>query len=1052
MRKFALLLTCLLLCGVHVVFAQSRSITGTVTDSDDGSSLPGVSVVVKGTTIGTVTDIEGKFTLSVPRDANTLRFSFVGYSPREVDITTLTVVNVALAKSAFDVDEVVVTAMGISRSKKSLGYASASVDANEITEGRRADVISGLSGKVAGVQIASTSSDPGSSNSIIIRGITSLGGSNQPLFIVDGVPMNNSSNRADDWLNGGYDYGNAANLVNPDDVESMTILKGAASTALYGSRAANGVVLITTKSGKARDKGIGIEYNGGLQFATILRLPEFQNEFGMGWDGTHTLTENGSWGPRMDGSLQLWGTVYNNSQKLKPFSPMEENLQDFFETGFRYSNSVSFSGADDKSDFFASFSQISDDGLIPTDVDTYDKYTLSLRGSYKVKGLKVSGSLNYAEQENNFAPTGQGLTIINSLYQVPRDISIVGLKDLTDPFNTLDYFFTPYGITNPYWIIENVKNTFNQRKIYGKFQADYDIMKNLVATYRFGMDASDSENKIGSPRITGTPGTPNEAQIDQDGLVLYSLSRRQELNHDFLLNYSKDFSKFDISALIGANINERSNSSTTTTVTGLDIPTFYNLSNSGSTPSVEESSSLRRLVGVFGELQMGYDEMLYLTLSARNDWSSTLPLDNNSFFYPGATLSFVFTELFPESVTDVLTFGKVRLAYGMTGNDASPYMIDPFYAKSEASTTFSTNSFPLGGLNAFTLGNLLGNNKLSPEITTEYEVGGNLEFFKGRISIDAAYYNRVSNKQIFSLNMDPASGYSAQNMNLGEISNKGVELLVGLKPVATKNFKWNLSWTYTKNVNNVVSLPEELGGETNLAGLSSCYLAAVVGKPIGFKTYTALKDPNGNLVVNSTNGLPQQSEKMEYIGKMDYDYEMGISNTLTYKGLSLGFDIDIRQGGLMFSRTKDISYFVGNAIQTAYNDRNPFIVEGSVIDNGDGTYSENTIPISVADQGEYWTKGANDMDAGFLIDKSFIKLRSVTLSYSLPKSLLSIVPGIQDIQLSVFGNNLLLYTPESNSFIDPEVSTVGNDLDGKFGEFSANPTTRKFGFNVMLKF
>ena len=304
----------------------------------------------------------------------------------------------------------------------------------------------------------------------------------------------------------------------------------------------------------------------------------------------------------------------------------------------------------------------------------------------------------------------------------------------------------------------------------------------------------------------------------------------------------------------------------------------------------------------------------------------------------------------------------------------------------------------------------------------------------------------------FSVEQDPASGYSAQNMNLGEISNKGVELLVGLKPVATKNFKWNLSWTYTKNVNNVVSLPEELGGETNLAGLSSCYLAAVVGKPIGFKTYTALKDPNGNLVVNSTNGLPQQSEKMEYIGKMDYDYEMGISNTLTYKGLSLGFDIDIRQGGLMFSRTKDINYFVGNAIQTAYNDRNPFIVEGSVIDNGDGTYSENTIPISVADQGEYWTNGANDMDAGFLIDKSFIKLRSVTLSYSLPKSLLSIVPGIQDIQLSVFGNNLLLYTPESNSFIDPEVSTVGNDLDGKFGEFSANPTTRKFGFNVMLKF
>jgi len=1052
MRKFALLLTCLFLCSLHVVFAQSRTITGTVSDADDGNTLPGVSVVVKGTSIGTVTDVDGKFSLNVPSDGKTLVFSFVGMEAKEINITSANNYLVVLKKADISVDEVVVTAMGISRSKKSLGYASASVNGEDVTETRRSDIISGLSGKIAGVQISSTAGDPGSSNSIIIRGITSLGGSNQPLFIVDGVPMNNSSFSSGDWLNNGFDYGNAANLVNPDDVESMTVLKGAASTALYGSRAANGVILITTKSGKKKDKGIGVEYNGGLQFATILRLPQFQNEFGMGWDGVHTLNENGSWGPRFDGSLQLWGNVYNNSQKLKPYLPMEENLEDFFETGFRYSNSVSFNGASENSDFFVSLSQLSDDGLIPSDVDTYDKYTFSFRGSYKVKGLKVSTSVNYADQTNNFAPTGQGLTIINSLYQVPRDISIVSMADLTDPFNTLDYFYTPYGITNPYWLIQNVENSFSQRKLFGKFQADYSILKSLTATYRLGLDVAENHNKIGIPRITGTKGTPNEGQIDQDGLVSRYMSRRMELNHEFLVNYSQKHGMFDVSGLLGANINQRTFSSLSSTITGLDIPTYYNLSNSGSTPSVAERESIRRLVGVFGEAQIGYNDMLFLTLSARNDWSSTLPLQNNSFFYPGTTLSFVFTELLPQSVTNILSFGKIRLAYGKTGNDASEYMIDPYYAQSSASTTFSENSFPLGGLNAFSLGNVLGNNNLSPEITTEYEFGGNIDLFKGRISIDAAYYSRLSDKQIFSLNMDPASGYTAQNMNLGEISNKGIELLVGLKPINGKKFKWSLNWTYTQNENEIVSLPEELGGETSLGGLSSSYLVAQVGKPIGFKTYTSMKDPSGNIIVNSSTGLPQQSKKMEYIGKMDYDYEMGISNVLSYKELSFGFDFDIRQGGLMYSRTKDINYFVGNAIQTTYNGRNPFIIPGSVVDNGDGTYSPNTVPISVADLGEYFAKGTTKMDSDFLIDKSFIKLRSVYLSYSLPKSIMAKIPGIEDIQISCFGNNLLLWTPESNTFIDPEVSTNGNDLEGKYGEFSANPTTRKFGFNLKVKF
>jgi len=1047
MRKLLFLFACFFLASIGLASAQSRSVTGKVISADDGEPITGATVVVKGTTAGVITNQQGVFTLNVTGQ-RTLLVTFIGMVPVEIPATNNVVVK--MQNDRTNLNEVIVTALGITRSQKSIGYSATSVKSAEITQTRRSDVVSALSGKIAGVQIASTSSDPGSSNSIIIRGVSSLSGSNQPLFVVDGVPMSNNATVGSDWLNGGYDYGNSANLVNPDDVESITVLKGAASTALYGSRAANGVVMITTKSGK-KNAGLGVEYNGGMQFSEILRLPEFQNEFGMGWDGNHTLIENGSWGPKFDGSLQLWGTVYNHSQKRKPFVAMENNVRDFFETGVQYNNSVSVNGANDNSDFFVSMSQLHDDGLIPSKADTYDKLTFSFRGSYKAKNLKISTSLNYADQQNQFAANGQGLTIVNSLYQIPRDISIVSLKDQNDPFNTLDYYFTPYGITNPYWLINNNKNSYNQRKMYGKLEFNYDITRNLKALYRAGLDVSNSENHIGEPRIVGTIGTPNEGQIDQEGYAGVTMARRQEINQDFLLNYTNKFDDLNVNLIAGASTTDSKVSGLSASVTNLDIYTWYNLSNSGSTPVVSENLSRYRLFGLLAQAEFDYKDMLFLTLTARNDWSSTLPKGSNTFFYPGATLSYTFSEMLPDDVKGLLDFGKIRVAIGQTGNDASPYMIDPYYVKSSASTTFSANSFPLGGVNAFSLGNTLGSSKLIPEITTEWEIGTNLAFMQNRLNIDFAYYNSVSDKQIFALNMDPSAGYTFQVANLGKISNKGIEALVSGDLIRTKDLTWNVSVNYTKNNGRVESLPAELGGEATLSGLSSCYMVAQVGKPIGFKTFTAQKDPENNIIV-STNGLPKQSTEMSYIGKYDYDYEMGIGTTVTYKGFSLGCSFDIRQGGLMYSRTKDINYFVGNAIQTTYNDRNPFIIPNSVIENSDGTFSKNTTPISVANIGEYWDSGANDMDAAYLVDKSFIKLRNVSLGYTLPKSVLANMDFIKEARIQLFGNNLFLWAPASQTFIDPETSSNGNDLQGKWGEYSVNPTTRKIGFNVMLKF
>ncbi len=1053
MRKFTLLLTCLLL-SVGLAVAQTKQVRGLVVD-ESGEPVIGASVIVKGTSSGATTGVDGTFSFSAPESARTLQIKFLGMIEQEVTISDN--IRVVLKEDARLLDEVVVTAMGIKRSEKSLGYAATAVSSDELTEARSADVVSALSGKIAGVQIGSTSSDPGASNSIIIRGVSSLSGNNQPLFVIDGVPMNNSSVKSSDALDNGYDYGNSANLVNPDDVESMTILKGASATALYGSRAASGVVVITTKSGK-KGSGFNIEYNGGFQISDVLRLPQFQNEFGMGWDATHTLIENGSWGPRMDGSMQLWGNVYNNSQKMKPFSPMKNNVRDFFENGIRYSNGLSFSGGSDATDYFVSFSQLSDDGAIPTSADTYDKYTFSLRGSHEVKNLKVSTSVNYSTQENNFAPTGQGLTIINSLYQTPRDISIVGLKDLSDPFNTVDYYYTPYGVTNPYYLISTVENNFKQSKFFGKLQLDYKFLNDYLITYRFGYDATDNQMKLGSPRITATPGTPNAGLVNQQGSVEEEMSKRIEFNHDFLINYMKKAwdDQLDISVIAGTNLNERTYSSLNAEVTGLDIPTYYNLSNSAASPVVEEYYAIRRMVGLFGEAQLGYKNFLYLTLTARNDWSSTLPKNNNSFFYPGTALSFVFTELLPDHMKKSFSFGKIRLAYGKTGNDADVYMIDPYYTKSIAYNEFGDISFPLGGVNAFSVGNTLGNMNLSPEMTSEYEVGLNLAFFNGRIGLDAAYYDRTSDKQIFSLNMDPASGYTKQNINLGEISNKGVELLVNLIPVRTRDFEWRLSWNYTKNNSKVVSLPEELGGEAQLYGFgtteASTYLYAKVGYPIGvFKVTSVEKSPDGQIVVSPTTGLPQAAGEAQVAGDVNFDYEMGIGNMFKYKFLSFGFDIDIRQGGVMYSRTKDINYFTGNAAQTTYNDRNPFIVPNSVVKLSDGTYQENTIPIATSYMDDYFSAGADRLNAEFLVPRSYIKLRSVTLGFDFPKSWLK-GSFLEAVKLSAYGTNLLLWTPEENSFIDPEVSTFGNDLVGKFGEYSANPTTRKYGLNVQVKF
>ncbi len=421
--------TCLL------VNAQVKTVTGHVTSADNGEPLIGVSVSVPGTTIGVNTDADGRFTLSnLPASAKQLRFSFIGMEAQVLPVKS--VMNVSLKSNDKMLGGVVVTALGIKRSEKSLGYSATSINTEDLVETRNANIMQGLQGKIAGVSI-SNNSDPGSTNSVIIRGFSSLAKTNQPLYVIDGVPMSNEAMQSDDELNHNYDFGSGANAINPDDVENMTVLKGAAATALYGSRAANGVIMITTKKGKKRDKGVGITYNGGIQFSNVARLVEMQNRFGQGASGEHLAIENGSWGPRFDGLERVYGNIYDNSQRVKSYKAIKNNIRDYFDTGVMFNNSVSLDGATDKSNFFVSLSNINNNGVYPTRSDAYNKYTFTSNGSYTVNNkLTFSSSLSYSYQKNNFVSTGQRLNPIFSLYNVPRDISITAQKDLSNPFNT----------------------------------------------------------------------------------------------------------------------------------------------------------------------------------------------------------------------------------------------------------------------------------------------------------------------------------------------------------------------------------------------------------------------------------------------------------------------------------------------------------------------------------------------------------------------------------------------------------------------------------------
>uniref|UniRef100_UPI003564EA50 SusC/RagA family TonB-linked outer membrane protein n=1 Tax=Ancylomarina sp. TaxID=1970196 RepID=UPI003564EA50 len=752
MKKLTFLV-CAFLLMIQVINAQTKQITGTVTSADDGLGMPGVSVVIKGTTVGSSTDIDGKYILET-QASDVLIFSFVGMVTQEIPVGAKTIIDVVMETESIGMEEVVVTAIGVTRSQKSLGYAATSVNSEELTKAAPMNALGGIQGKVAGVNISSASGSPGASTKVILRGYSSLTGGNQPLYVVDGTPVDNRMVGATGSTRS-TDFGNNANDINPDNIESVTILKGASATALYGSRAANGVIMITTKSGKAGK--LKVNYSGSFDLSTPLRLPELQNDFGQGWSGHYASNENGSWGPKLDGAIRQWGNIVDNQQLLKPFKAQKDNLKDFYDLGTTMNHSMSISGGTDKATYFLSFNNVDADGIVPTDADSYKRNAINFKGSTNFNKFTATTSMNYVRKKSKAVATGQGsstgATLFQEIIQTPRDMSIVDMKDYNNKFYNVDNFYTPYA-QNPYFVLNENGNDFTSDRIYGNISLDYEFTSELSATARIGSDVTNSYLKdwqaIGRPK----EGSPNFSRTADVGGVLEESRHSREINTDLIVKFKKDLNEdFNLNALAGWNVTQSNYRRQSSSVEELTIPNFYSLSNSPNPATTDTFYQKKRLYGVYAQADLAFRNYLFLTFVARNDWSSTLPSNDNSFFYPGASVGFILTDAIESLKSKTITFAKVRGSWGKTGNDADPYNIFNTLVSGNAFGGFGSLVFPLKGVSGFEISNQLGNSILEPEITREFEFGLDARFFNSRIGIDFAYYSKETDGQILPVDI-----------------------------------------------------------------------------------------------------------------------------------------------------------------------------------------------------------------------------------------------------------------------------------------------------------
>lgn len=1052
------ILALILALVVHISFAQEKSISGNVTDQD-GLPLPGVNILIKNTTRGTQTDFDGNYVIKV-NVGQTLVFSYIGYKDQNQTIGSSSTISVQMEEDAQALEEVIVVgAFGVKKQARSVGYATTKVDSDELTEVATSNPFETLSGKVAGVDI-SAPSQPGASVKVVSRGFGSITGSNNPLYIVDGSPILDQANGSSGSTSS-FDVGSGLVDIDPNNIESINFLKGASATALYGSRAANGAILITTKKGKGK---INVSISSSIDYSEVGKLVDSQQQFGTGWSGqsysnvtgegsSAASNENGSWGAAFDGEMRAWSRIVDNTQLIKPYEALEDNLREFFDVGNTYTNSITIGGGGENSNVSFTYSRVDSDGVFPTDSDSFEKDNFGLTAGMNFDKLSIQATANYTHKDQWVVPTGQGddasfgKSLMQELIQMPNDVSLVDMEDQSNIFNTPSYFYTPYA-TNPYTTLESNKVHSLKDRFFGNVNLQYRYNDNLSFTFQVGGDVENEYIKRTGAIIEYIEGSPQYlAEVNEVvGAVGEYKYTNKELDAYFNINYNKDLSDdLTLSTLIGYNYNQRSGDNLSVVVTDLDLPDYYELSNSASTPSLTQNDYLRRVFGLYGSAEFGYQNKYFLTLTARNDFSSTLPVENNSYFYPSASLAAV--------VLDTnSSFIKLRGGLAQIGNDTNMYQIYSTAGQAYNQGYFGAIEYPFGGINSYEILGTIENQELKPETTTEVELGFESRFFNSRLGLDVAFYNRQTDDLIVSLDVPRSTGYSSITGNFVDLRNRGVELTLTARPIVTNDFKWDLTYTFTKNESEVT----DVAGDQDKISIYSAYninFYAEKGKPLG-AFYGPKPDTteDGQIIADADTGYYTYDGEEDYLGSSQRDFVMGLQNSFTYKNFKFSFNWDWKKGGKMYSYTKRLSYFVGNAQETTYNDRQPFIIPNSVVDNGDGTYSENSTYVDYEDVTGFYNASNNPAIEGeSVIDKSFIRLRQMSLGYSLPKSFVESV-GLSSMSFSLYGKNLFLWTPSDNTYVDPETTTYGRGIRSEFGEFATNPSQRSYGATVKLSF
>jgi len=1022
--------------GIGLVTAQTTRITGSVISADDGEPIIGASVIVKGTTTGTVTDFDGKFELNVPSSARTLVISYVGMESQEVAVQPT--VRVTLKSSSQALDEVVVTAIGIKRSEKSLGYAATNVSGDELNKARETSVVSALSGKVAGVRVGQNSGTVGAGSKIQIRGATSIGKNSSPIFVIDGMPIDNGAYNGDD-ITGNVDVGNKAGDINPDDIESINVLKGAAATALYGARAKDGAIVITTKKGSKNSK-VSVTVNSSTRFDNVSKLPELQNEYAQGMYGEYFVKNLNGWGPNIAKEAAAGNKYKNFLGEDVTLQAYPDNVKDFYDTGMSYLNSVAVAGGGDKADFRTSFSSVNQKGIIPG--SDYNKYTFAINAGMDItSNFSARVSAQYI-RSNSEGRTAQGSNdpnlLIPQVNGLPRTVNIKDAKNNWITEGGQQISLDPEGKSNnPYWIINKNKYVTNMDRMIGNIILTYTPFEGLTISNNAGTDFyTEYRRKVYSK---GTIGELDGAFKTWD---LYN----SIINNDLMITYDKVFAEdYGIKVIAGHNLYQSEWKNSNILAQSLVVDGLYTPTNAKTT-TPQNRYEMKRLTGVYFDLGFNYKSLVYLNVTGRNDWSSTLPKENRSYFYPSVSTSFVFTELMENK--DILNFGKFRINYANVGSDEDPYQLAFQYtAVNDYFIQYSiTNIFPHGGLVAFTGPRIYPLGNLKPQNHKSFEVGADLRFFDNRIRLDATYYRNVTTDQIVAINVPLSTGYFSNKINAGKITNKGVEITLGLTPVKTRDFSWDLDVNFAHSKQVVNELAEGLLNYNVTSGWSGLQMKAEVGKSFGLYGTGWKRDDNGNIIINEKTGLREIQNNVR-LGNAYPDFTMGINNNLSYKGFNLSFLIDIRHGGVLFSGTNSDLLSKGLAKETAVNRDAERFVDKGVILNADGSYRENDVPVK--NMQEYWQHiGKTSNSEGSIFDASYVKLRELTFSYALPRKWFTDF-YVKSIDLGFEGRNLWLIKSHV-PHIDPESNFFGAGSIGEAVEFQSVPATRSLGFNIRL--